>query len=131
MKTDQDHILELPQGYDTVVGPRGYLLSGGEKQCIAIARVLLKNPRILILDEATSSLDTHAERLIQTALTHLQQSRTTIAIAHRLSTVLTADQILVLDKGRIVERGTHTELVGQGCLFARLYMEQFGKQTSK
>jgi ATP-binding cassette subfamily B protein len=126
-----ERILELPQGYDTVVGPRGYLLSGGEKQRIAIARVLLKNPRILILDEATSSLDTHAERLIQTALARLQRSRTTIAIAHRLSTVLAADQILVLDQGRIVERGTHTDLISLGGLYAYLYKEQFDKQSSK
>ncbi len=122
-------ILELPQAYDTVVGPRGYLLSGGEKQRIAIARVLLKNPPILILDEATSALDTHAERLIQSALMRLHQGRTTLAIAHRLSTVLTADQILVLDKGQIIERGTHTDLVCLGGLYAHLYLEQFGKQT--
>ena len=123
-----ERIQELPQGYETLVGPRGYLLSGGEKQRIAIARVLLKNPRILLLDEATSSLDTHAERLIQTALARVQQNRTTIAIAHRLSTVLTADQILVLDKGQIVERGRHTDLIDRGGLYAQFYMEQFGKQ---
>jgi len=120
-----ERIMELSEGYDTVVGERGYKLSGGEKQRIAIARVILKDPRILILDEATSALDTHSERLIQAALDRAMQGRTTIAIAHRLSTILAADQILVVDHGQIVERGTHTELLERGGLYARLYNEQF------
>ncbi|HEU0235079.1 MAG TPA: ABC transporter ATP-binding protein [Candidatus Limnocylindrales bacterium] len=120
-----DRITELPDGLDTIVGERGYKLSGGEKQRIAIARVLLKDPRILILDEATSALDTVSERLIQSAVERLMEGRTTIAIAHRLSTILRADQILVYDGGRIVERGTHRSLLSEGGLYARLYHEQF------
>jgi len=120
-----DRILELPDAYDTVVGERGYKLSGGEKQRVAIARVLLKDPRILILDEATSALDTVSERLIQAALAGLMEGRTTIAIAHRLSTILRADQILVIQRGRIVERGTHAELIRQEGLYAKLSAEQF------
>jgi ATP-binding cassette subfamily B protein len=122
-----DRIMELDDGYNTTVGERGFKLSGGEKQRIAIARVILKNPRILILDEATSALDTHSERLIQTALEPLMKDRTTLAIAHRLSTILAADIILVVDKGEIVERGTHDELMELGGLYARLYNEQFSK----
>jgi ATP-binding cassette subfamily B protein len=120
-----DRILELPDGLDTIVGERGYKLSGGEKQRIAIARVLLKDPRILILDEATSALDTVSERLIQAAFERLMEGRTTIAIAHRLSTILRADRILVYQRGHIVERGTHQELLAQGGLYAQLYREQF------
>jgi len=121
-----ERITELPDGYDTVVGERGYKLSGGEKQRVAIARVLLKDPRILILDEATSALDTVSERLIQAALQRLMEGRTTIAIAHRLSTILRADEILVMARGQIVERGTHEELIRQEGLYAKLSAEQFG-----
>ncbi len=125
-----DRIMELPEGYDTIVGERGYKLSGGEKQRVAIARVLLKDPRILILDEATSALDTVSERIIQAAFERLMEGRTTIAIAHRLSTILRADRILVYDRGRIVERGTHAELLAVGGLYARLYREQFLTEAS-
>jgi ATP-binding cassette subfamily B protein len=124
-----DRVMELPEQYDTIVGERGYKLSGGEKQRVAIARVLLKDPRVLILDEATSALDTVSERLIQAALNRLMEGRTTIAIAHRLSTILRADQILVLDRGRIVERGSHDELLRHEGLYARLYAEQFASEA--
>jgi ATP-binding cassette subfamily B protein len=120
-----DRIVELPDGYETVVGERGYKLSGGEKQRLAIARVILKDPRILILDEATSSLDTTSERLVQSALEPLMEGRTTIAIAHRLSTILKADVIFVVDRGQIVERGTHDELLARSGLYAQLYEQQF------
>ena len=120
-----DRIVELPEGYDTIVGERGYKLSGGEKQRLAIARVVLKDPRILILDEATSSLDTTSERLVQSALEPLMEGRTTIAIAHRLSTILKADVIFVVDRGRVTERGTHDELLARGGLYAQLYEQQF------
>ena len=124
-----DRIVELAEGYDTVVGERGYKLSGGEKQRLAIARVILKDPKILILDEATSSLDTTSERLVQAALEPLMQGRTTIAIAHRLSTILAADVIFVVDRGKIVERGRHEELLALGGLYAQLYEQQFRDQT--
>jgi ATP-binding cassette subfamily B protein len=122
--------MELPEGYETVVGERGYKLSGGEKQRVAIARVILKDPRILILDEATSALDTHSERLIQAALERLMENRTTLAIAHRLSTILAADLILVIDRGRIVERGTHGELLARGGRYAKLYRAQFASEET-
>jgi ATP-binding cassette subfamily B protein len=120
-----DAITRLPEGYDTVVGERGYRLSGGEKQRLALARVILKSPRILILDEATSSLDSQSETFIQQALQPLMANRTTVAIAHRLSTVIHADLILVLDGGCVVERGTHDQLLRINGLYARLYHEQF------
>jgi ATP-binding cassette subfamily B protein len=120
-----DFIASLPEGYDTVVGERGYRLSGGEKQRIAIARVILKNPRILVLDEATAHLDSQSEALIQAALEPLLQGRTSLVIAHRLSTILRADKILVLNQGQLVEQGTHPELLAQGGLYAHLYETQF------
>jgi len=120
-----DFIESLPRGYDTVVGERGHRLSGGEKQRVAIARVILKDPRILILDEATSNLDSESEQLIQAALKPLFRNRTSLVIAHRLSTILAADKILVFDRGRLVEQGTHGQLVSRGGLYARLYQRQF------
>ncbi len=120
-------IRSLPDGYETLVGERGYRLSGGEKQRVAIARVILKDPRILVLDEATSHLDSASEALIREALARVMKGRTSIVIAHRLSTVLAADSILVMDHGRIVERGTHAELLRQGGLYAWLFETQFGQ----
>jgi ATP-binding cassette subfamily B protein len=122
------HFVEdLPNGYDTVVGERGYRLSGGEKQRLALARVILKDPRILVLDEATSSLDSESEALIQEALKRVMAGRTSIVIAHRLSTILAADLILVMDRGRIVESGKHKDLLAQGGLYAHLYETQFNR----
>jgi ATP-binding cassette subfamily B protein len=115
-----DLIASLPDGYDTVVGERGYRFSGGEKQRMAIARTILRNPPVLVLDEATSSLDTQTEAAVQAELERLSRGRTTLTIAHRLSTVRDADQILVLDKGHIVERGTHDELLELGGLYSAL-----------
>jgi ATP-binding cassette subfamily B protein len=123
----RDVVDALPQGLDTVVGERGYKLSGGEKQRLALARVVLRDPRLLILDEATSSLDSRSEALIQRALEPLLTGRTSLVIAHRLSTILRADLILVLDRGRIVERGTHDALLAKGGLYARFYEQQFGR----
>ena len=120
-----DFVMGLPDGYDTIVGERGYRLSGGEKQRVALARVILKNPRILVLDEATSSLDSESESLIQDALKRVMAGRTSIVIAHRLSTILAADLILVMDRGKIVERGTHDELLATGGLYSQLYETQF------
>jgi ATP-binding cassette, subfamily B, bacterial len=123
-----EFIMGLPDQYDTVVGERGYRLSGGEKQRIAIARVILKDPRILVMDEATSHLDSQSESLIQDALEKIMANRTNIVIAHRLSTILAADLILVMDRGRIVERGTHSELIAMNGLYAQLYETQFSRQ---
>ena len=124
-----DFIAGLPDGYDTVVGERGYRLSGGERQRVAIARVILKDPRILVLDEATSHLDSLSEALIQDALEHVMEGRTSLVIAHRLSTILAADVILVMDQGQLVERGTHVELLARGGLYTSLYETQFGAEV--
>jgi ATP-binding cassette, subfamily B, bacterial len=125
-----DFVSKLPQGYDTIVGERGYRLSGGEKQRVAIARVILKDPRILVLDEATSNLDSESEALIQAALKPLMNGRTSVVIAHRLSTILAADVILVIDEGQVVEHGTHAELLARGGLYARLYHTQYSSRLT-
>ena len=125
-----DFIMALPDRYDTIAGERGYRLSGGEKQRIALARVILKNPRILVLDEATSHLDSESEALIQEALKRVMAGRTSIVIAHRLSTILAADLILVIDRGRIVERGTHAELLALDGVYAQLYETQFKREKA-
>jgi subfamily B ATP-binding cassette protein MsbA len=127
-----DFICELPQGYDTRVGEGGLRLSGGQRQRIAIARAMLRDAPILLLDEATSSLDTENERQVQDALRRLMKGRTTIVIAHRLTTVLDADSIYVLDRGHVVESGTHGELIAKGGLYARLYQREFdGDETAQ
>ena len=120
-----DFIMSLPDGYETVVGERGYRLSGGERQRVAIARVILKDPRILVLDEATSHLDSLSEALIQEALQRVMEGRTSLVIAHRLSTILAADLILVMEQGKLVEKGTHAELMARGGLYTSLYETQF------
>ena len=126
-----DFVIGLPDRYETIVGERGYRLSGGEKQRLALARVILKDPRILVLDEATSSLDSESEALIQDALKRVMSGRTSIVIAHRLSTILAADLILVMDRGQIVERGTHAGLLAQRGLYARLYETQFRRNAGE
>ena len=125
-----DFVQEMPEGFETVVGDRGLLLSGGQRQRIAIGRALLKNAPVLILDEATSSLDTKSERRIQAALDKLMENRTTLVIAHRLSTVENADEIIVLDEGRVVESGTHRELLDKGGHYAALYRMQFSEEPA-
>ncbi|MGH7443725.1 MAG: ATP-binding cassette domain-containing protein, partial [Longimicrobiales bacterium] len=120
-----DFILQLPDGYDTVLGERGTRLSGGQRQRVAIARAILRDPPILILDEATSALDSESERLVQGAIEQLLEGRTVFVIAHRLSTVRHADLILVLQDGRIVQRGSHEELLAEGGLYAHLHDLQF------
>ena len=125
-----DFVAQLPEGYDTVIGERGLRLSGGQKQRLAIARAVLRNAPILILDEATSSLDSASEHMVQQALVHLMKDRTTFVIAHRLSTIRHADTIVVLDGGRIVERGSHETLLSRGGAYRRLYELQFRAQES-
>ena len=126
-----DRIISFADGYETITGERGFRLSGGEKQRLSIARVLIKDPKILILDEATSALDTTTERLVQEALERAMRHRTTVAIAHRLSTIMDADVIFGIQDGRLVEQGTHAELLAQNGLYAKLYAEQFSDAASE
>ena len=126
-----DFIVGLPDGYQTVVGERGLKLSGGEKQRIAIARVILKNPRILVFDEATSSLDSRSEQLILESLKEIAEKHTTLVIAHRLSTIIDADDIVVLDKGKIVEQGSHHELLEKDGLYAQMWRLQQEEEKEK
>lgn len=123
-----DFIMELPQGYQTKVGERGSRLSGGQKQRIAIARAILKDAPILLLDEPTSALDTESEALVQDALENVMKNRTVLVIAHRLSTIKDADEVLVLEQGQIVERGTHYDLLDQGGVYTRLYQKRFATE---
>ncbi len=123
-----EFITALPQGYDTEIGPSGYSLSGGQRQRLGIARAMLKDAPILLLDEATSALDSEAERIVQTALRRLMRGRTTVVIAHRLSTVIGADLIAVIEHGQVVETGTHRALLARGGSYAQLYERQFADQ---
>ncbi|MGQ9852538.1 MAG: ATP-binding cassette domain-containing protein, partial [Candidatus Oleimicrobiaceae bacterium] len=122
-----DFIMEMPQGYDTVIGDRGVKVSGGERQRLAIARAILRDPPILIFDEATSALDTESEMLVQQAINNLLQGRTSLVIAHRLSTVRHANRIIVLDQGKVVQEGTHEQLISSWGLYRRLYEMQFSE----
>ncbi|MBC7912243.1 MAG: ATP-binding cassette domain-containing protein, partial [Pyrinomonadaceae bacterium] len=126
-----DFIMELPAGYETIVGERGIFLSGGQRQRLAIARAVLADAPVLILDEATSALDAESERLVQRALANLIRNRTTIVIAHRLSTVRRADQIVVMERGQIIERGTHTELLARDGQYRKLYELQFADEEEE
>jgi len=126
-----DFIMDMPQGYDTMIGERGVRISGGQKQRVTIARAIIRNPSILILDEATSSLDTESEHQVQKALEQLMKNRTTIVIAHRLSTIQNASRIIVMSGGRVIQEGTHDELLTQGGLYQELYNMQFMSTESK
>ena len=126
-----DFIMQLPNGYETMLGDRGMNISGGQRQRISIARAILKNPQILILDEATSALDTESERVVQEALDRLMVGRTSFVIAHRLSTIKNADKIMVLEKGQLIEQGTHDELMAMDGLYAHLYKIQYRSKEAK